>query len=400
MRTMDKYNSRRSFTLIEMLVVLAIVAVLSTVVILALNPAELIKQSRDTTRFSDLATLNTAVNIFNTDVSGGFLGTSTIVYLSIPDTSKTCNNLGLQAPTGWTYNCVTATSTRNTNGTGWVPINLNSISAGAPISALPVDPQNTTSTSYYAYVAGSGAWQISSKIESQKYSAQVTASPTNSYDPGLYTVGTNTSLAPFVGGMVGWWTFENADNTTSTDSSGWGRNGTWAGTSTPHYVAGKVGSWAGYFNGTSDTLNYVNMNSMYGPNNAISYSFWHLPLSNTSGAIISTSQREVKSRTSTIDYVAVGMVQSTYSRSNPGNWEHVVMTTWGQASSSGELKIYVNGVLVSTVANYGKGNAGGSSNIGSMYGSQDFFSGYIDDLRVYNRILTASEVSSIYNSTK
>ena len=50
-------DRRESFTLIELLVVLALVAILSVVVILTLNPAELIKQARDSNRLSDLPQL-------------------------------------------------------------------------------------------------------------------------------------------------------------------------------------------------------------------------------------------------------------------------------------------------------------------------------------------------------
>lgn len=42
-------NRRNSFTLIELLIVVAIVAILAIVVVLTLNPAELLKQSRDST---------------------------------------------------------------------------------------------------------------------------------------------------------------------------------------------------------------------------------------------------------------------------------------------------------------------------------------------------------------
>jgi prepilin-type N-terminal cleavage/methylation domain-containing protein len=60
----------KGFTLIELLVVIAIIAVISVVVILTLNPVELLRQSRDSNRFSDLATLNEAVVIFSEDALG------------------------------------------------------------------------------------------------------------------------------------------------------------------------------------------------------------------------------------------------------------------------------------------------------------------------------------------
>lgn len=190
---------RDSFTLIELLVVLAIVAILSVVVILTLNPAELLKQSRDSTRLSDISTLNTALSTFNTDVIGGFMGTSSyVLYISIPDTTSTCANLGLPAlptiPVVWRYYCVTATSTKNADGTGWIPVNFNQISFGSPLSSLPVDPINSTSSNqFYSYTPGS--WKLAvMSLESQKFQ------PKTATDGGIsdsaYEVGTDLTLAP------------------------------------------------------------------------------------------------------------------------------------------------------------------------------------------------------------
>src|SRR3989338_2108717 len=50
-------KNSKGFTLIELLVVIAIIAVLAVAVILTLNPAELLKQARDSTRVSDMSTL-------------------------------------------------------------------------------------------------------------------------------------------------------------------------------------------------------------------------------------------------------------------------------------------------------------------------------------------------------
>src|SRR3989344_7243982 len=164
----------RSFTLIELLVVLAIVAILSVVVIMTLNPSELLKQARDSNRLSDLSTLNTALSAYSADVNGGFMGTSSVVYVSIPDTTSTCSNLGLPTlPSGWAYNCVTTTSTKLSDGRGWIPVNFSNISFGSPLSSLPVDPVNTTTSNlYYTYISG-GSYKLSAtSLESQKYMAK------------------------------------------------------------------------------------------------------------------------------------------------------------------------------------------------------------------------------------
>jgi prepilin-type N-terminal cleavage/methylation domain-containing protein len=171
---MSPNRNRKSFTLIELLVVLALVAILSVVVVMTLNPAELLKQARDSNRLSDLATINTSLNLFSTDLTNGFMGTSSIVYVSIPDNaSSTCGSLGLPTlPAGWNYNCVTSQNLRNTDGTGWIPVNFQRIYSNTPISQLPIDPVNTTSTnSYYTYIAG-GSWKLTAvSLESSKYQA-------------------------------------------------------------------------------------------------------------------------------------------------------------------------------------------------------------------------------------
>jgi len=38
--------------------------------------------------------------------------------------------------------------------------------------------------------------------------------------------------------------------------------------------------------------------------------------------------------------------------------------------------------------------------IGSYSGGLDFWKGHLDDVRIYNRALSASEISEIYNKTK
>src|SRR5574343_2101828 len=61
---------KKGFTLIELLVVIAILAILATVIVVIINPGELLKQARDTTRISDLAALNSAIALYLSDVNG------------------------------------------------------------------------------------------------------------------------------------------------------------------------------------------------------------------------------------------------------------------------------------------------------------------------------------------
>ena len=75
---------KKGFTLIELLIVIAILAVLGVTVTLVLNPAELLRQGRDSTRISDLSSINSVPHMemirnrqkpffpLNTNRSGSF----------------------------------------------------------------------------------------------------------------------------------------------------------------------------------------------------------------------------------------------------------------------------------------------------------------------------------------
>src|SRR5690348_5619117 len=144
-----KNKNRKGFTLIELLVVIAIIAVLAVVVILSLNPAELLRQARDSNRVSDMATLKSAIALFQADVatsSVNALGTYGTLYLdSAAQISATTTDYIGNTATAWGFATTSVTATSGSNsravdGTGWIKVNLTAISSGAPIGNLPVDP--------------------------------------------------------------------------------------------------------------------------------------------------------------------------------------------------------------------------------------------------------------------
>ena len=72
---------RKGFTLIELLVVIGILAVLLTIVLIAINPARQFMQSNDTKRRNDVVALLDAVHQYAADNRGN------ITALAIPDTT-------------------------------------------------------------------------------------------------------------------------------------------------------------------------------------------------------------------------------------------------------------------------------------------------------------------------
>jgi prepilin-type N-terminal cleavage/methylation domain-containing protein len=193
--------NKKGFTLIELLVVIAILAVLATAVVLVLNPAELVKQSRDATRIADAVAVQRVFAMIQADGSISSFGSSSVVYTSLPDISPTCANLGLPTPpTGFSWNCVSSSSLRKTDGTGWIPANLNSFSAGSPLSKLPIDPENsTTSGKYYTFVSDGSVsqWTINVPLISQKYTSS-TGAKDGGFSSLRFETGTDLSLASSV----------------------------------------------------------------------------------------------------------------------------------------------------------------------------------------------------------
>ncbi len=146
-----KGNSRgdASFTLIELVIVIGILAILAVVIILVLNPSEFLRQARDSTRMSDLQTLHSALGQYQAD-GGTSLGSSNKVYVSIPSSQTNCSDLGLPTlPDDWAYKCSNSTNYRKTEGSGWIPVLFSNTSYGNVLNILPIDPVNATSTGEY-----------------------------------------------------------------------------------------------------------------------------------------------------------------------------------------------------------------------------------------------------------
>ncbi|MGC8776285.1 MAG: prepilin-type N-terminal cleavage/methylation domain-containing protein [Minisyncoccia bacterium] len=180
-------KSQKGFTLIELLVVIALIAVLAVAVVLALNPAELLKQGRDSTRTSDLASINSALSLYLADVSSPSLGNNANCYVHA-SSSANCSSIFAGSPT------TTSTSSQAINGTGWIPVNLTAISSGAPLPKYPIDPTNNA-TYFYAYRPGpaaSSTYKITAVLESGKYKPQ--AATDGGTSSTVYEVGNDLSL--------------------------------------------------------------------------------------------------------------------------------------------------------------------------------------------------------------
>lgn len=129
-------SNKAGFTLVELLVVIGILAVLTAVVLVAVNPGRQFAQARDTQRRADVNTISSAI----------------VGYMADPE------NNGL-LPAGISNLC---TATAHVIGSGLGNLDLGALLAPRYVAAMPTDPQGGTAlnTGYTVCVADAAARRI------------------------------------------------------------------------------------------------------------------------------------------------------------------------------------------------------------------------------------------------
>jgi hypothetical protein len=206
--------------------------------------------------------------------------------------------------------------------------------------------------------------------------------------------------------FVGYWKFDEGTGgaeTTTADASGHGRPGTLFGT--PNWVTGKVGN-ALQFDSSGD---YVKL--FYTDGVAVSNDFTLMAWVNAPSA---TGDRDILVRSSDSDWLYGGLQLLTktdgkayidmHSGGSDGissvsvrddTWHHVV----GVRDTSGNMKIYVDGVQAG-ITGYSGVVDETTFNwfIGATYNGGYFFNGLIDEVAIFDRVLTNDEIQLCYNN--
>ena len=391
------------FSLVELLLVVAIIGISGTAIVMVINPTEILRQSRDGRRVVDLQAIDRALRMYLYDDRFAF-GTANIIYTSLPDTQSNCASWGLPAPPpGWSYRCVVEADLRRIDGNGWVPVNFTLISFGPGIPSLPVDPINNASH-HYVYIAG-GSWALTSLLESERH-LRGQAARDDGFNPGKLEVGTNLRLVAQSEGLVGWWGFDEGTGTTARDGSGLNNHGTLM--NAPTWTTGQVGG-ALSFDGVNDFVNILDHSSLRIADN-VTVKAWINPNSNVNfphilgkqlwseyayGLVI-ISNRFWATKRRAPDGV-ISRVNSNVV-ADIGTWHHVVMTF-----RRPNLRIYVNGIFRSeTLVDSFIITDTQPVRIGTpdVTSTSRWFHGLIDEARIYNRALFSTEISAIFNATR
>ena len=224
-------------------------------------------------------------------------------------------------------------------------------------------------------------------------------------------VGGNTSLSS---GLVSYWKLDDASGTSAADSVG-SHTGTWSGTLGSQWTTGKING-GGNFNGFNNFIN-LGASNAWSFTSAMTLAAW-IKTTNTHEQRVIVFQRTAGSTAFGLDIgddasgsdvndgKAGGRYRTTGSgaglaKSNvvvsDGNWHFLVMIINATTGT-----FYIDGVSAASVSDVS--DAGTFSlttdlaTIGSFTSGLFFLSGSIDEVGIWNRALSASEVATLYNA--
>jgi hypothetical protein len=225
----------------------------------------------------------------------------------------------------------------------------------------------------------------------------------NTTTSAAVTVTVSNVGSPPTAGLIGYWNFDEGSGSVAHDSSGNGYNGAITGAA---WTTGKMNT-ALQFNGSS--------NKVLTPNIALSQSFsisaWVNPAAVPQGTYARIAETQYNGG------LYLGMNAS-------GNkYKFIVNTGSGSTGSCGAsfgcaeggsvtsgwhlvtgtfdgftAKLYVDTILVASDTFTAPGNTNLPLYIGMYYGGGFGWNGVLDEVRLYNRALSASEVTFIYNA--
>jgi hypothetical protein len=223
-------------------------------------------------------------------------------------------------------------------------------------------------------------------------------------------------------GLIGIWTFDGKDITNGRilDRSGNGRDLYMNNIATSSfYVSGKNGQ-AGSYSGNSSRKEYaMSSATTWGISTVYSMSAWIKTSASNAASVVALGRQSVldepmiyMSPTNAAFYIScgagcyTGMVGNVTTINN-GKWHHIVVTSSAHACAS--LRIYVDGVLEGNTCSTA-GAATAPSDGSNRYlsvgfrswpyptGASELFNGLIDNVRLYNKALSAQEVTALYKA--
>lgn len=202
------------------------------------------------------------------------------------------------------------------------------------------------------------------------------------------------------GGLVADWGFDEATGTVAEDATG--NNNDAALVNGVTRLGSCQVSWCVSFDGTNDYASSSNSSSLT-LSNAMTIGAW-VKASSTSSAVILAKndgtnfswELALESGKLIGRVNAAGNVAQSTSTVSTSTWTYVAMSFDGST-----INLYVNGVLDGTTSYVSSVNTTTVAvSIGRrLSGTPGYYNGLLDDVRIYNQVLTADEIMTLYNSS-
>jgi len=305
-----------------------------------------------------------------------------------PDTTPPSVSITSPIANTTVSNTVTVTATASDNvAVGDVQFQLDGVNLGADLTTAPYSISWNTAT------ASNGSHNLTAIARDTSHNAATSAA--------VPVTVSNTVTQPPTAGLIGYWNFAKGSGTIAHDTSGSGYNGAISGAS---WIAGNI-NFGLSFSGTSGV---VTPNITLG--NTFSVSAWVNP-----AAVQGTYARIAETQYSPGFYLgtneygirykfivngaagSTGTCMANYGCVEGGTvtsgW-HLVTATFDGATA----RLYVDSVLAASDTFTAPPNTNLPLYIGRYYGASAYgWNGAIDEVRLYNRALSAAEVSALFN---
>lgn len=202
-------------------------------------------------------------------------------------------------------------------------------------------------------------------------------------------------------GLVGYWKFDEGVGTTSADSSGNGNLATFAaGTSAPTWTGGKFGIGTSY-DGSNDYI-YVTdtTSSPLDVTTGLSEFAWIYITAN--GDILGKPNKYKFAISSSKIIAALDTTGKAWDWATNSSNTTLSTNTWYHAgftysSSTNKVTYYLNGQPDGTDTSFSGTINTDDSSVKIGYGGSTYFTGNIDEIRIYNRALSPTEIKDLYN---
>lgn len=371
--------SGAGFTLVELLIAIAIIGILAGGIFIGINPLEQISKAKDANKRIAVSQLVTALELYaaqNGDKYPQAVGGSSGWITTLVNNGE-LKDVPSAIPAG-TFPC-------SIEQNGYCYKTNASQTEAIVYAPLETSAHPSGTTPYFLWSSAGGE-------SGTYYSVFEDITSTSGF-----IFGPSSSLTQ---GLVGWWKM----NGNASDSSGNSNHGTVSGTTLSANRNGQANKAYG-FNGTSDYIS-ANISPNIPGTSPITYEAWVYPtafnvfvVGKTYGdpmgvGIDNTGHIRVRF------YTDSSLNLSTYYISTASmslNAWHQIAVTW----APNIISFYIDGVFSdsqTTAAQTGSISTVSGIVIGYISAGFGYFSGSIDDVRIYNRALSSDEITNLYNA--